>query len=124
MAKTQAKRKPVAIKKVVKTPTIPRNDGIPFDPNLFVDININRSAVERRAATMGKRRSVKKDWQAAWLLKAITFIDLTTLSGDDTPGNVSRLCAKALSPVRPDLLQALGMDGVDITTGAVCVITI
>lgn len=121
MAKTQAKRKPVAIKKVVKTPTIPRNDGIPFDPNLFVDININRSAVERRAATMGKRRSVKKDWQAAWLLKAITFIDLTTLSGDDTPGNVSRLCAKALSPVRPDLLQALGMDGVDITTGAVCV---
>ena len=61
-----------------------RNDGIPFDSSLFEDINVNRSAVERRAATLSGRRSVKKQWQAAWLLKAVSCIDLTTLSGDDT----------------------------------------
>jgi deoxyribose-phosphate aldolase len=70
---------------------------------------------------MGKRRSVKKEWQAAWLLRAVTCIDLTTLSGDDTPGNVQHLCAKARQPVRTDILEALGMDGMNITTGAVCV---
>ncbi len=98
-----------------------RNDGIPFDPTLFKDININRSAVERRAATLTGRRSVKKEWQAAWLLKAITCIDLTTLSGDDTRGNVYRLCAKAKAPVRQDLLKAMGMQGANIHVGAVCV---
>jgi len=82
-------------------------------------IAVNKSAVERRVATLAGRRTVKKEWQAAWLLKAITCIDLTTLSGDDTEGKVQRLCAKAKSPVRADLLEALGIT--DITVGAVCV---
>ncbi len=99
----------------------PRNEGIPFDASLFEDININRSAVERRATTLGKRRTVKKEWQAAWLLKALTCIDLTTLAGDDTPSNVQRLCAKAKSPVRLDILKALGMQDENIQVGAVCV---
>ena len=85
------------------------------------EIRVNRSAVERRAATLSPRRSVKKDWQAAWLLKAITTIDLTTLAGDDTPAKINRLCAKALRPVRPDVLQELGMAGRPLTVGAVCV---
>ncbi len=101
--------------------SIERNDGIPYDADLFKDIHINRSAVERRAGTLGKRRSVKKQWQAAWLLRAIGFIDLTTLAGDDTQSNVERLCAKALNPIRQDLLDALGMSDTKITTGAVCV---
>ncbi|MBL4910080.1 MAG: deoxyribose-phosphate aldolase [Alteromonadaceae bacterium] len=100
---------------------IERNLGMDFTPSLFTHININRSAVERRAATIGKRRSVKKQHQAAWLLKAITFIDLTTLAGDDTPGKVKRLCQKAKNPVRKDILQALDVDDLNITTGAVCV---
>lgn len=107
------------------TPATPahgaRNDGMPFDAALVEGISINRSAVERRAGTFTTRRSVKKDWQAAWLLKAITCIDLTTLAGDDTRGNVMRLCAKARHPVRQDLLAALGMADAGITTGAVCV---
>ena len=98
-----------------------RNKGIPFNAQFFNEININRSAVERRASTLTKRRSVKKEWQAAWLLKAVTCIDLTTLAGDDTKGNVNRLCAKAKSPVRPDLLEAMGMTDAKIQTGAVCV---
>ena len=77
------------------------------------------SAIERRAASLPARRSVKKTHQAAWLLKAVTCIDLTTLSGDDTARRVERLCAKARQPVAPSLLDALGMD--PITTGAVCV---
>ncbi|MDF1802369.1 MAG: deoxyribose-phosphate aldolase [Thalassobius sp.] len=79
----------------------------------------NTSAIERRAATLPGRRSVKKEFQAAWLCKAITCIDLTTLSGDDTVGRVTRLCAKARHPVRADILEALGMTG--LTVGAVCV---
>ena len=96
-----------------------RNPGIPLDLDLISKIKINKSAVERRVATMGTRRTVKKEWQAAWLLRAITCIDLTTLSGDDTPGNVSRLCAKARQPVRSDLLAVMGVE--PITVGAVCV---
>ncbi|MEM1107040.1 MAG: deoxyribose-phosphate aldolase, partial [Pseudomonadota bacterium] len=75
--------------------------------------------IERRAATLPGRRSVKKDYQAAWLARAITCIDLTTLSGDDTPGRVRRLCAKARQPVRADILKQLGLP--HIQTGAVCV---
>ena len=97
-----------------------RNPGTRLDLDLIYNIRINRSAVERRAATLGTRRTVKKEWQAAWLLKAITCIDLTTLAGDDTPGNVARLCAKARQPVRKDILAALGIDR-PITVGAVCV---
>jgi deoxyribose-phosphate aldolase len=98
-----------------------RNPGIPLDMGWVNRTRINRSAVERRAATLGTRRSVKQDWQAAWLLHAITCIDLTTLSGDDTPGNVYRLCAKARNPLRHDLLEALGMGDTPLHVGAVCV---
>jgi deoxyribose-phosphate aldolase len=97
-----------------------RNPGIPLDLGWVKAMRVNLSAVERRAATMGTRRSVKKDWQAAWLLRAVTCIDLTTLSGDDTPGNVQRLCAKAKQPVRQDMLDALGISET-VHTGAVCV---
>lgn len=97
-----------------------RNPGVPLDIDFISEIKINKSAVERRAATMGTRRTVKKEWQAAWLLRAITSIDLTTLSGDDTDGNVTRLCAKARQPVRTDILQALGIEQT-IQVGAVCV---
>lgn len=103
------------------TQLLTRNPGITLDFSWVNDVRINRSAVERRAATLGTRRTVKKEWQAAWLLKAITLIDLTTLAGDDTPGNVMRLCAKARQPVRQDLLQALGAEELRIKTGAVCV---
>jgi len=103
------------------TETHARNPGLPYDLDLIEPLRVNRSAVERRTATLPGRRSVKKDWQAAWLLKAITCIDLTTLSGDDTPGRVRRLCAKARQPVRADLLEQLGLAGCSLTTGAVCV---
>jgi deoxyribose-phosphate aldolase len=77
--------------------------------------------VERRAATIPTRRTVKKEWQAGWLLRAVTMIDLTTLAGDDTPGNVRRLAAKASHPVRSDLMDSLGVADLGITVGAVCV---
>ncbi|MBI1417645.1 MAG: deoxyribose-phosphate aldolase [Limimaricola sp.] len=92
---------------------------MPLDLDWVAGVQANTSAIERRAATLPGRRSVKKDYQAAWLLKAISCIDLTTLSGDDTPGRVRRLCAKARQPVAPDLLDRLGMPG--LTVGAVCV---
>lgn len=99
-----------------------RNQGMPFDLGLVFDsARINLSAVERRAATMDKRRSVKQVWQAAWLLKAITCMDLTTLAGDDTPGRVKRLALKARQPMRADLLEALGIADMPLTVGAVCV---
>ncbi|MEP7292784.1 MAG: deoxyribose-phosphate aldolase, partial [Chloroflexota bacterium] len=98
-----------------------RNPGIPLDLGWVNSARVNLSATERRTATLGTRRSLKKDWQAAWLLRAVTCIDLTTLSGDDTPGNVKRLCAKARQPVREDLLEALGVADLGITVGAVCV---
>lgn len=97
----------------------PRNPGMPLDLDWVASVQANTSAIERRAATLAGRRSVKKDWQAAWLCKAISVIDLTTLSGDDTAGRVRRLCAKARQPVRADMLAALGMQG--LTVGAVCV---
>jgi deoxyribose-phosphate aldolase len=98
-----------------------RNPGVPLDLDLIRALHVNRSAVERRAATIPTRRTVKKEWQAAWLLRAITCMDLTTLQGDDTPTNVLRLCAKAKHPVRPDILEALGASELEITVGAVCV---
>src|SRR3982074_3480818 len=93
---------------------VERNPGMPLDLDVVRAIRVNRSAVERRAATMGTRRTVKKQWQAAWLLRAITLIDLTTLSGDDTPGNVRRLCAKARHPLRADITDALGVEEANI----------
>ena len=101
------------------SPHEPRNPGTALDLDRIASVQANTSAIERRAATLPGRRSVKKEYQAAWLLRAITLIDLTTLSGDDTAGRVRRLCAKAAQPVRQDLLDALGMP--PITTGAVCV---
>ncbi len=97
----------------------PRNPGTELDLDWVLGVEANRSAIERRAATLPGRRSVKKDHQAAWLCRAISCIDLTTLAGDDTEGRVRRLCAKARQPVRSDILQELGMEG--LTTGAVCV---
>ena len=93
---------------------------LPLDLGPVEDVKVNRSAVERRAATIPTRRTVKKEWQAAWLLQAVRTIDLTTLSGDDTPGTVKRLCVKARQPIRSELLEALKVDK-HITTGAVCV---
>ena len=97
----------------------PRNPGLALDLAWVMHATANRSAIERRAAALPGRRSVKKDHQAAWLARAIACIDLTTLAGDDTEGRVRRLCAKARQPVRADLLEALGLPG--LTTGAVCV---
>ncbi|MEM9350756.1 MAG: deoxyribose-phosphate aldolase, partial [Pseudomonadota bacterium] len=97
----------------------PRNPGMALDLDWALSVQANTSAIERRAATLPGRRTVKKDYQAAWLAKAITMIDLTTLSGDDTEGRVRRLCAKARQPVRADILEALGLP--HLTTGAVCV---
>ncbi|MGL4611001.1 MAG: deoxyribose-phosphate aldolase [Trueperaceae bacterium] len=87
----------------------------------YENTRVNTSALERRTSTLGTRRTVKKQHQAAWLLKAITCIDLTTLAGDDTPGKVQRLCAKARNPVRDDILEALGVQDLGIVVGAVCV---
>src|SRR5882672_2484776 len=84
-----------------------RNPGIPLDLGWVSAARVNQSATERRAATLGTRRSVKKDWQAAWLLRAITCIDLTTLSGDDTDERVRRLCAKARQPIQQGLVNSL-----------------
>jgi deoxyribose-phosphate aldolase len=97
----------------------PRNDGMPLDLDWVASVQANTSAIERRAATLPGRRSVKKDYQAAWLCKAVSLIDLTTLSGDDTQARVRRLCAKARQPVSQSILEQLGMEG--LTTGAVCV---
>ena len=96
-----------------------RNEGCELDVDWVMSQSANTSAIERRAATLGTRRSIKKAHQAAWLLKAISCIDLTTLSGDDTAGRVKRLCAKGIHPIRPDLTRALGMDGLHV--GAICV---
>jgi deoxyribose-phosphate aldolase len=98
---------------------LPRNAGMPLDLDWVARVQANTSAIERRAATLPGRRTVKKDWQAAWLCKAISLIDLTTLAGDDTPGRVRRLCAKARQPVSPAILERLGMTG--LTVAAVCV---
>jgi deoxyribose-phosphate aldolase len=103
------------------TPESGRNPVATFDPDLIESVRVNRSAAERRVATLPGRRTVKKEWQAAWLVKAVQCIDLTTLSGDDTPGRVRRICAKARQPVRQDLLDAMGIGDAGITTGAVCV---
>src|SRR5262245_27083040 len=112
----------VAEQKIKQVEEIPhsRNPGVPLDMGWVHETRINRSAVERRAATLITRRTVKKEWQAAWLLRAIACIDLTTLAGDDTPGNVARLCAKARQPVRQDLLDELGFTA-PLHVGAVCV---
>ena len=101
------------------TANFPRNPGVPLQTDWFDAIAVNTSAAERRAATLTTRRTVKKEYQAAWLVNAIRCIDLTTLSGDDTPDRVARLCAKAQRPLSDGIMTGLGLDR--LTTGAVCV---
>ncbi len=98
-----------------------RNDGTPLHIDWIDDLQVNLSALERRTSSLSGRRTVKKEYQAAWLLKAISCMDLTTLSGDDTAGRVKRLCAKAKKPLSDDMVQALGIESLNLTTGAVCV---
>jgi deoxyribose-phosphate aldolase len=98
-----------------------RNEGTPLRPEWFEGVQVNLSASERRAGSLTARRSVKKEYQAAWLVKAIECIDLTTLAGDDTPGRVHRLASKARRPLRPDIVEALGLADSPPTVGAVCV---
>ena len=97
------------------------NSGIPLDLNWISEVRVNTSAVERRVQSQAARRTVKKDWQAAWLLRAISCMDLTTLSGDDTDERVRRLCAKAKHPLQQDLVQKLGIEELDIKVAAACV---
>src|SRR2546421_3071147 len=97
------------------------NRGVPLNLDWVNAVRVNTSAVERRAQTNGTRRTVKKGWQAAWLLRAVTCMDLTTLSGDDTDERVRRLCAKARQPIQHELIQKLGIESLDIKVAAVCV---
>jgi len=101
------------------TQSHPRNPGMPLDPSWFEDIAVNTPAAEARAATLVTRRSLKKEWQAAWLVNAIRCMDLTTLAGDDTEDRVARLCAKARAPLADHIMAGLGLER--LTTGAVCV---
>jgi deoxyribose-phosphate aldolase len=109
--------------------TIAVLDGRPLSGNRGTSLNldwvesvrVNTSAVERRAATLVMRRTVKKDWQIAWFLKAVTCMDLTTLSGDDTEERVKRLCAKARQPIQQEIVEKLGIQELQIQVGAVCV---
>ena len=100
-------------------PAFKRNEAAGLDLGWVNQIKVNRNAADRRAASLANRRTVKKEYQAAWLIKALQCIDLTTLGGDDTPGRVERLCMKAMRPLRTDIAEALGVS--NLTTGAVCV---
>jgi deoxyribose-phosphate aldolase len=97
------------------------NSGIPLDLQWVREVRVNTSAVERRTATQVARRTVKKEWQAAWLLRALTCMDLTTLSGDDTEERVRRLCAKGRHPIQQELVQKLGIEDLEIKVAAICV---
>jgi deoxyribose-phosphate aldolase len=105
----------------VEAKALLRNEGRALELDWIDEVRVNLSAAERRVATLPGRRTVKNEAQAAWLLKAVGCIDLTTLNGDDTAGRVRRLCAKAMTPVRPDILEALEFTGRSMHVGAVCV---
>lgn len=98
-----------------------RNRGIPLDLHWIQEVRVNTSAVERRAQSQVARRTVKKEWQAAWLLRAITCMDLTTLSGDDTEERVRRLCAKGRHPIQQEIADKLGIQQLGIQVAAICV---
>jgi deoxyribose-phosphate aldolase len=98
-----------------------RNFGIPLDLNWVREVRVNTSAVERRTQSQVARRTVKKDWQAAWLLRAVSCMDLTTLSGDDTEERVRRLCSKARHPIQQELVEKLDIERLGIKVAAVCV---
>jgi deoxyribose-phosphate aldolase len=102
-------------------PSHPTNRGVPLNLDWVENVRVNTSAVERRAASMGGRRTVKKENQAAWLLRAITCMDLTTLSGDDTAERVKRLCSKAKYPLQSELVKRLDIESLEIKVAAVCV---
>ncbi len=112
-----AQRVPV----VLNGRTLEANRGIPLNMDWVEKVRVNTSAVERRAATLCARRTVKKENQAAWLLRAIACMDLTTLSGDDSADRVRRLCAKARNPLQRQLVEGLGIEELHLTVGAVCV---
>jgi deoxyribose-phosphate aldolase len=97
------------------------NRGTSLNLDWVEDVRVNTSAVERRAATLVTRRTVKRDWQIAWLLRAISCMDLTTLSGDDTDERVRRLCAKARQPIQHELVEKLGIAELNLQVAAVCV---
>src|SRR5712692_4462519 len=97
------------------------NRGIPLNLDCIENVRVNTSAVERRAQTLVTRRTVKKDWQIAWLLRAISCMDLTTLSGDDTDERVRRLCAKGRQPIQHELVKLLGIEELNIKVAAICV---
>jgi deoxyribose-phosphate aldolase len=97
------------------------NRGIPLNLDWLERVRVNTSAVERRTQTHTARRTLKNEWQAAWLLRAIACMDLTTLSGDDTDDRVRRLCAKARQPIQPDLAKRLEIEELEIKVAAVCV---
>ncbi|MEP4194047.1 MAG: deoxyribose-phosphate aldolase [Aliishimia sp.] len=120
-AHTAAQTETSASKSASQLPQVtePRNSGMPLDLDWVRSIQVNTSAVERRAATLPNRRSIKKTHQAAWLARAVSCIDLTTLSGDDTERRVARLCAKARQPMQQSMLDAIGLP--NLTTGAICV---
>ena len=116
-----AREVPARSEQTVRSDFEPWNPGTSLELDWLRHVRVNRSAAERRAASLPGRRSVKREWQAAWLLRAVTCIDLTTLAGDDTPGRVRRLCGKARNPVRADLLEAAGASGLPIRVASVCV---
>jgi deoxyribose-phosphate aldolase len=97
------------------------NRGTSLNLDWIEDVRVNTSAVERRAATLVTRRTVKKEWQIAWLLRAITCMDLTTLSGDDTDERVRRLCAKGRQPIQQELVEKLGINELNLHVAAICV---
>ena len=112
----------LALREATRVPApCARNEGTALRLDWFENVQVNLTAAERRAATIGTRRSVKKEYQAAWLVRALQCIDLTTLAGDDTPARVRRLCAKARRPLREDIVAALGLSEAPLTVGAVCV---
>lgn len=111
----------IGINQQVTIPTPSENPGTTLNLDWLKSIHVNPGAVERRTSSITGRRTVKKEWKVAWLLKAISCIDLTTLGGDDTPGRVKRLCAKAQRPVRNDLIKSLGIKDLNLTTAAICV---
>ena len=111
----------IGINQQVTIPTPSENPGTTLNLDWLKSIHVNPGAVERRTSSLPGRRTVKKEWKVAWLLKAISCIDLTTLGGDDTPGRVKRLCAKARRPMRDDLIELLDIKDLNLTTAAICV---
>lgn len=82
---------------------------------------MNEAEVEQAVATLAERSIPSPPEEPAFLLRAIRSIDLTTLSGDDTPDRVRRLCAQARQPLAPELAGRLGIAAGAIHPAAVCI---